>query len=87
MKHVPVAAFKDRVSEYVAEAQAGAEIVITRHGKEAARLVPPLVDAMAVRERRRNAVQQLLAFREAQRARGNFVSVEEWIEWKNEGRP
>jgi prevent-host-death family protein len=50
MRHVPVAIFKDKVSQYIAEAAAGEEIVITRHGREAARLVPPAKDKRALRE-------------------------------------
>ena len=86
MKHVPIAAFKDRLSEYVDAVEAGEEVIITRHGKPTVRLTP-IVDDAAVRQRRQDAVKRLLAFREAQRAKGNFVSVADWIAWKNEGRP
>jgi prevent-host-death family protein len=39
MKQVPVAAFKDKCSEFISEAEAGDEIIITRHGKPAAKLI------------------------------------------------
>ncbi len=86
MKNVPIAAFKDRLFEYVDAVEAGEEVIITRHGKPTVRITP-IVDEAAVRQRRRDAVEKLLAFREAQRAKGNFVSAAEWIAWKNEGRP
>jgi prevent-host-death family protein len=40
MTHVPIAQAKDRLSEYVAQAMAGVEVVLTKHGKETVRLVP-----------------------------------------------
>lgn len=40
MKHVPVATFKDRLSEFIAEAQAGQEVIVTKHGKPMVKLVP-----------------------------------------------
>jgi prevent-host-death family protein len=86
VRHVPIAAFKDRLSEYVDAVEAGEEVIITRHGKPTVRMTP-IVDEAAVRQRRRDAVETLLAFRETQRAKGNFVTAEEWIAWKNEGRP
>ena len=87
MRHVPVAAFKDKVSEYIAAAAAGEEIVITRHGKAAARLLPPVDDAAARKQRARLALARLAENRERMRAEGRAVSLEEWAAWKNEGRP
>lgn len=80
MKTVPVAAFKDRVSEYIAEAQAGEEIVITRHGKEAARLMPPSIDKAAAR---REAIEKMRAFGAKYRAKYGSTSpaqIRQWIE-------
>jgi prevent-host-death family protein len=85
MRHVPVAAFKDKVSEYIAAAEAGDEIIITRHGKVAARLVAP-ESAADVRARRKAAVDAMLAHRAKMKAEGFTVTVEEMISWKNEGR-
>ena len=84
MKQVPVAAFKDRVSEYVAEAQAGEEIIITRHGKEAARLVPPQVDKAAARK---EALANVRAFRNAIRGKYDPVSPDDISRWLEESRP
>ncbi len=80
MKHVPVAAFKDKVSHYIAEAEAGDEIVITKHGKEAARLVPPAKDKRALRleavERLRTLGQKVLA----EHGPTTSAEIRQWIE-------
>jgi prevent-host-death family protein len=84
MRHVPVAAFKDRVSEFIAEAQAGEEIIITRHGKEAARLLPPEVDKAALRK---EAVEKIRAFRASIKGKYESVSSEDIRHWLEESRP
>ena len=85
MRHIPIAAFKDRVSEFIAAAEAGEEVIITRHGKVAARLLPPdnLVKRQAVA---RDSMAKLKIMRERMRAEGRTATIEEMIEWKNEGR-
>ncbi|MBZ9679786.1 MULTISPECIES: type II toxin-antitoxin system Phd/YefM family antitoxin [unclassified Mesorhizobium] len=40
--NVSIAEAKAKLSELISRAEAGEEIVLTRHGKIAARLVPPL---------------------------------------------
>lgn len=84
MKQVPVTSFKDRVSEFVAEAQAGEEIIITRHGKEAARLVPPMVDKAAARK---EMVAKIRETRESLRAAGKLFSSDELQKLLKESRP
>ena len=84
MKQVPVATFKDRVSEFVSEAQAGEEIIITRHGKEAARLVPPRVDKAALRK---EAMDKIRAARDRLRAAGHVFTNDEIREMLEESRP
>ena len=86
MRHVPVATFKDKVSEYIAAAEAGDEIIITRHGKAAAKLVP-VEDEEAARARARAAAERLRQHRDKMRAEGRTATTEEMIAWKNEGRP
>ena len=83
MRHVPIAQFKDKMSEIMAAAQAGEDIVITRHGRDYMKLVPVEEDRMA---RQRAAIAAMLELREKLRAQGVRVSAEEIIEWKNEGR-
>jgi len=84
MKQVPVATFKDRVSEYVAEAQAGEEIIITRHGKEAARLVPPQVDKAAARKDLADKIRQA---RDRLRAKGQLFTSDEIDALLEDSRP
>lgn len=85
-RHVPISEFKDHASELVAAAESGEEIVITRHGKPAAKLIAaPVADA----ERRRRveaAFERLEQIRARMRAEGRTVTMEEIIAWKNEGR-
>jgi prevent-host-death family protein len=86
MRHVAIAEFKDKLSEYVAAVEAGEEVIITRHGKAAARVSPI---GRASEERRRQALEALdrmAKTRERLRAAGYRASPEDWIEWKNEGR-
>jgi prevent-host-death family protein len=83
MKHVPVAAFKDKVSQYVAEATAGEEFVITKHGKEAARLIPPVLDKRALQAQ---AVARLYALGQRILAKHGPTTSEEISAWINEDR-
>lgn len=83
MRHVPIAQFKDRMSEIMAAAEAGEDIVITRHGRDYMKLVPVEEDRMA---RQRAAIDAMLELREDLRASGVRISPEEIVEWKNEGR-
>ncbi|HVL29658.1 MAG TPA: type II toxin-antitoxin system prevent-host-death family antitoxin [Sphingomicrobium sp.] len=85
MRHVPVATFKDKVSEFIAAAEAGEEVIITRHGKVAARLLPP-DDLKERSERARQAMARLKEMRDKMRAEGRTASIDEMIAWKNEGR-
>lgn len=85
MRHVPIAEFKDHLSELVAAAEGGEEIVITRHGKAAVKLVPAK-DEEALRKQRIDAWDRLARLREQMRAAGQTVTLEEIIAWENEGR-
>ena len=85
MRTIPVAEFKDNASAYIAAAEAGEEIVVTRHGKPAARIVPPspASDDEASFDA---AWDRLMEQRERMRAEGRTATIEELIAWKNEGR-
>lgn len=83
MRHVPVAEFKDKVSEYIAAAQAGEEIVITRHGRDTVRLVPVRDEDVEVR---RAALARAAERRAAMKAQGLAVSAAEVRAWIGEGR-
>ena len=85
MKHISVAMFKDRVSEYIAEAEAGEEVIITRHGKPAARLVA-MENTFDRQAKVRNALENLSKMRDKMRAEGRTATIDEMIAWKNEGQ-
>jgi prevent-host-death family protein len=84
-RHVPIADFKDHLSELIAAVEAGDEIVITRHGKAAAKVIP-MVDEAALRRQRVDAIERIQAHIAQMRAEGRTASIEELIAWKNEGR-
>jgi prevent-host-death family protein len=85
MRHVPIAELKDHISEFIAAVEAGDEIVITRHGKAAARLVP-VVDREQRRQRAVAAADRLKQMREKMRRERRTVTLQEITDWKNEGR-
>jgi prevent-host-death family protein len=85
-RHVPVSEFKDRASEFIAAAERGEEIVITRHGKPAARLLAVRSDSTERRHRVGEALERLAQLRAKMRAEGRTVTMDEIIAWKNEGR-
>lgn len=62
--------------------QRGEEIVITRHGKRVARLIPEGAsqDISAAKD-----ALERIRLRRAKR-KGSLPSVEEWVEFRNEGR-
>ena len=82
MREVGAFEAKNKLSELLDLAEAGEEVVITRHGKEVARLVPP---------NRRYSVEEaraaMLRIRERAKRRGLKVTLEEIKAWRDEGRP
>lgn len=85
MRHVPISAFKENASALFAAAEAGEEIVVTRHGKPVVRM-QAVDEARDRRARFEQAWQRMAENRERMRAEGRTVTIEEVIEWKNEGR-
>ena len=86
-RHVPMSEFKDHASEYVTAAENGEDIVITRHGKPAVVMKAATAKADRARaERVETALQRLAEMRAEMRAQGRTVTMDEVIEWKNEGR-
>lgn len=82
MRRVPVSEFKDNASAWIAAAEAGEDIVVTRHGKPAVRLVAAVEDRKAAQ---RAAVDALFEAGRARRARGEpSVSNDEIIAWIKE---
>lgn len=85
MRNVPIAEFKDHISEFIAAAEAGDEIVITRHGKAAARL-GPVADRAERQRRAHEAAARLKLMRDKMRRERRTVSLAEITSWKSEGR-
>lgn len=83
MRHVPIAQFKDKMSEVMAAADAGEEVVITRHGRDYMKLVPLSQDRM---ERQRAAVNALYALGQEILVKNGPTTAAERRAWINEGR-
>lgn len=82
MREVGAFEAKNKLSELLDLAEHGEEIVITRHGKEVARLVPP---------KGRHSVEEARAAMERlrERAKKENHGAFDWSEWKayrDEGR-
>lgn len=82
MRQVPVAEFKDNASAWIAAAEAGEDIVVTRHGKPAVRLSAVVEDRKAAQ---RAAVDALFEAGRVRRVRGEpSVSNDEIVAWIRE---
>jgi prevent-host-death family protein len=79
MKEIQASAAKARLAELLDEVERGETVVITRHGKAIARLVP---DEEARREDARRAMAEI----EAARKYAPRVTKEEILAWRDEGR-
>ncbi len=79
MKQIQASEAKAKLSELLDDVERGETVVITRHGKPIAKLVP---DEDARKERIKRAIEGILELRK----RTKPVSLEEIIAWKNEGR-
>ena len=77
---------KTHLSEYVARAERGEEVIITRHNKPVAKLVPIGEVSAEVVERRRRIAAELQAIGREMEKRGGPITREEILEWVHEGR-
>jgi prevent-host-death family protein len=77
---------KTHFSELVARAEAGEEVIITRHNRPVAKLVPISEVSAELVERRREALKGLQAIGREMVARGGPITREEILEWVREGR-
>lgn len=82
MKKVGAFEAKNKLSELLDLAEQGEEIIITRHGKEAARLVPP--KGVTNRDEARAALQRLREL--AKQEKHGAFDWEEWKGYRDEGR-
>jgi len=80
MRTVQSAEAKARFSSLLDDVERGETIVITRHGKPIARIVPEVVDERA---RRREAIEAIRAFRETLPKPG--MTIEEILSARHEG--
>lgn len=83
MRYVPIAQFKDKMSEIMAAAEGGEDIIITRHGRDYMKLVPVEEDRMA---RKRKAVQAIYELGIQIRETNGPTTAAEIREWIEEGR-
>ena len=81
MSVITVGAFeaKTKLAELLRRVEQGDEVIITRHGKPIARLLPH--DAKRNPEKVRKALEDLKALRKSMKGRGI-----DWRTWKEEGR-
>jgi len=77
---------KTHLSELIARAERGEEVIITRHNKPVAKLVPIGEVPPEVVERRRRIAAELQAIGREMEKRGGPITREEILEWVHEGR-
>lgn len=77
---------KTHLSELVARAEQGEEVIITRHNKPVAKLVPISEVSPELIARRRQLLAELQAIGRAIEQRGGPITVEEILDWRDEGR-
>jgi prevent-host-death family protein len=81
MKEVGAFEAKNKLSALLDLVEQGEEVVITRHGKEVARLVPPRT--VINRDEARAAMARLRARAKALKL---GITLEEALAWRDEGR-
>lgn len=76
MREIQASDAKARLAQLLDEVERGETVVITRHGKAIARLVPE-------QEARRQVVEEIRAFRKNRK--GPPTTVDEILAWRHEG--
>ena len=79
---------KTHLSELIARVERGDEVVITRHNKPVAKIVPFGVGKVSPElvQQRLEALKGLQAIGREMEARGGPITVEEILDWVREGR-
>jgi prevent-host-death family protein len=77
---------KTHLSELVARAERGEEVVITRHNKPVAKLVPIGEVSPELVARRRQIAAEMQAIGREMEAHGGPITRDEILEWVREGR-
>ena len=83
MASYSVATSKDKLSSLIDKAQAGEEVVITRRGRPAARLVPA-EDAVAPKKDVRAAMERLAEWQKTQPPLNVTLPYHRFSKWLNE---
>ena len=86
MRKIALSEVKDHLSEFVTAAEGGDEIIITRHGKPAAKLVAVVAAADDRSDVKRAAFERLAAIRAELRAQGMTATSDEFSAWKRDGQ-
>jgi prevent-host-death family protein len=79
MKQIQASMAKAQFAELLDDVERGETVIITRHGKRIARLVPD-------EDNIRNDVRRAIAEIKSLRKRVKPVTVQEILEWRDEGR-
>ena len=77
---------KTHLSELIARAERGEEVIITRHNKPVAKIVPISKVSPELVRQRLEAVVAMQAIGREMIARGGPITNEEILEWVREGR-
>lgn len=86
MESVGLFEAKTHLSELIARAERGEEVVITRHNKPVAKLVPVSEVSPELYQRRLQILAELQAIGRKIEAEGGPITVEEILQWRDEGR-
>ncbi len=86
MESVGLFEAKTHFSELVARAELGEEVIITRHNKPVAKIVPITEVSPELFRKRLAAVAELQAVGREMQRRGGPITNEEILEWVREGR-
>lgn len=77
---------KTHLSELVARAERGEEVIITRHNKPVAKIVPIGEVSPELIARRMQILGELQEIGRGIAARGGPLTVDEILQWRDEGR-
>lgn len=77
---------KTHLSELIARAERGEEVVITRHNKPVAKIVPIREVSPELYQQRLQAIAEMQAIGREIEARGGPITRAEILEWIREGR-
>ena len=86
MESVGLFEAKTHLSELIARAERGEEVIITRHNKPVAKLVPITEVSPELVARRLQLLNELQSVGREAEKRGGPITVEEILAWRDEGR-